>query len=119
MDSEWIVCSYLFAEVCAILYENSYYNGWAYKLSETDSENILDNYNTDTSSIKVRNGCTFKGYRYANKGELMFTSVDDMEYLEEFDREVSSYSCECSLSKLSGQWQIKITWQLVSNIFKQ
>ena len=39
----------------------------------------------------------------------MFTSVDDMEYLEEFDREVSSYSCECSLSKLSGQWQIKIT----------
>ena len=91
--------------MCAILYENSYCNGWAYKVSETDSENILDIYNNEATSIKVRNGCTFKGYRYANKGDLMFTTVDDMEYLKDFDQAVSSYSCECASSKIYGLCQ--------------
>ena len=92
--------------MCAILYENSYYNGWAYKVSETDSENILDIYNNEATSIKVRNGCTFKGYRYANKGDLMFTTVDDIEDFEDFDQAVSSYSCECASSKIYGLYQI-------------
>ena len=92
--------------MCAILYENSYYNGWAYKVSETDSENILDIYNNEATSIKLRNGCTFKGYRYANKGDLMFTTVDDMEDFEDFDQAVSSYSCECASSKIYGLYQI-------------
>ena len=70
-----------------------------------DSENILDIYNNEATSIKVRNGCTFKGYRYANKGDLMFTTVDDMEYLEDFDQAVSSYSCECASSKIYGLCQ--------------
>ena len=56
---------YLVIDVCAILYESSFYQGSAYKVSETDSENILANFNDAASSLKVRDGCTFKGYRYA------------------------------------------------------
>ena len=91
---------YLFTEVCAILYENSYYNGSAYKVSETDSENILANFNDAASSLKVRDGCTFKGYRYGNAGEIMFTTNDDEKYLDNFDNAISSYSCHCSPSKM-------------------
>ena len=91
---------YLIAEVCAILYESSYYNGSAYKISETDSENILANFDNVASSLKVRDGCTFKGYRYVNAGELMFTINDDEQYLENYDNAISSYSCHCSPSKM-------------------
>ena len=72
-----------------------------YKISETGSENIVSNYDNDSSSLKIRNGCTFKGYRYANNKELMFTATDDLEHLGDFDEEISSYSCECTTSKTS------------------
>ena len=91
---------YLIAEVCAILYESSYYNGNVYKISETDSENILPNFDDAASSLKVRDGCLFKGYRYINAGELMFTTDDDEAYLEGYDNAISSYSCHCLPSKI-------------------
>ena len=86
-------------EVCAILYGDSNYEGWIYKVSEVESENIISKYNNDSSSIKIRNGCTFKGYRYPNQGELMFSATDDVENLGNFDEEISSYSCKCIPSK--------------------
>ena len=48
----------------------------------------------------MRYGCTFKGYRYFNAGELMFTINDDEQYLENYDNAISSYSCHCSPSKM-------------------
>ena len=89
--------------MCAILYDNSHYNtqldGWVYKVSETDSENIIANYNNDASSLKVRNGCTFKAYKKINQDELMFNATDDMEDLGSSNQQISSYSCECEPSK--------------------
>ena len=35
----------------------------------------------------------------------MFTTVDDIEDLEDFDQSVSSYSCECASSKIYGLCQ--------------
>ena len=98
--SDFETAHYLVADVCAILYENSYYNGSVYKVSETDSENILANFNNAASSLKLRDGCLFKGYRYINAGELMFTTDDDEEYLGDYDNAISSYSCHCSPSKI-------------------
>ena len=79
-------------ERCAKLYEHSYFNGGAYNVSETDSESYLANY---FSSIRVRNGCTFKAYKYANSEELLFVATDDMENFGIFDGQISSYSCHC------------------------
>ena len=98
--SDFETAHYLVADVCAILYENSYYNGSVYKVSETDSENILANFDNVASSLKVRDGCIFKGYNNINAEELLFATNDDEEFLRNYDNAISSYSCHCSPSKI-------------------
>ena len=50
------------------------------------------------SSIRVRNGCTFRAYIDANAEELLFRATDDMENLGDYDGQMSSYSCQCETS---------------------
>ena len=70
-----------------------------YTISETDSEthSYLLNY---VSSIRVRNGCTFRAYIDADAEELLFRATDDMENLGDYDGQMSSYSCHCETSNM-------------------
>ena len=70
-----------------------------YKVSETDSENILPKYDNASSSLKIRQGCIFYGYKHANKRGFMFKSAEDITDLAKDDEEISSYICECRPSK--------------------
>ena len=92
-----------YLEVCAALYEHQNYTGWMYKVSEVDSENILSKYDNAASSIRIRQGCTFHGYKHANKTAFMFNSKEDIEDLAKYDEEISSYFCECPPSKIFTQ----------------
>ena len=50
------------------------------------------------SSIRVRNGCTFRAYIDVNAEKLLFRATDDMENLGDYDGQMSSYSCQCETS---------------------
>ena len=87
------------AEICAILYGNQNYDGWNFKVPEINSENLLGQHNNHVSSIKLRDGCIFAAYNKADNEILMFITNDDMEHLDTFDDQISSFSCECTTSK--------------------
>ena len=89
----------IYLEVCAVLYEKKNYTGWMYKVSETNSENIISKYDNASSSLKVKQGCIFYGYKHANKRGFMFNSTEDITDLAKYDEEISSYICECHPSK--------------------
>ena len=82
----------IFLDWCARLYQHDDYNGWEQWVSVT-------NYGTPTkndavTSIRVRDGCTFKAYRHTNKEDLLETLTSDVSLLKDND-EISSFSCSC------------------------
>ena len=87
-----------FPERCAIFYEHTNYHGWSLDVSETDSERNI--YLNLMSSIRVRNGCTFRAYRSVDIEDLLFSATDDVKNLGNFDGQISSYSCHCETSNL-------------------
>ena len=95
----WKCIFILFAEICAILYGNQNYDGWNFKVPEINSENLLGQHDNHVSSIKLRDGCIFSAYSKADNESLMFITNDDMEHLDTFDDQISSFSCECTTSK--------------------
>ena len=71
-----------------------------YKISETDSENILSKYDNASSSLRLRQGCIFYGYKHANKTGFLFNSTENIADLAKYDEKISSYFCECPPSKI-------------------
>ena len=69
-----------------------------HEVAVTESESLFDtNKNDAVSSIKVRAGCTFKGYHHGGLKDLMFTATSDKPSLgQENDDKMTSFSCECS-----------------------
>ena len=98
----------IFAEICATLHGNQNYHGWNFKVPETNSENLLGQFDNHVSSIKLRDGCIFEAYNKANNEIHMFSTNDDMEHLGIFDDQISSFSCECTTSKVLPSWFIPI-----------
>ena len=96
----------IFAEICAILYDDQHYHGWNFKVPEMNSENLLGQFDNHVSSIKLRDGCMFQAYNQFNNEIYMFTTNDDMEDLSTFDNQMSSFSCECTTSRFYSSWFI-------------
>ena len=88
---EWRIT--FFSDWCAKLYEHNSFNGWEQVIPETDYG--TPSHDDAVSSIKVRDGCTFKAYKHHNKGELLETLTNDKAGLEHNNNEVSSFSCSC------------------------
>ena len=51
-------------------------------------------HNDAVSSIKVRDGCTFKAYNNINKEELLDIQTSDVSLVKDNDA-ISSFSCSC------------------------
>ena len=83
---------------CAKLYEHGNYLGWQHEVSETLDESLVEHGKNDkVSSIKVRPGCTFKGYHHSGLNDLMFTVSSDMSFVGiDNNDKMTSFSCECS-----------------------
>ena len=86
---------------CAKLYEHGNFGGWIHEVAVTESDSLGSTAkNDEVSSIKVRAGCTFKGYHHARLGDLMFTATSDKPSLEQDNNDkMTSFSCECSGKK--------------------
>ena len=70
-----------------------------------------ENGNDQTSSVRVRPGCTLKLYKeYYNVG-LLDSLTTDNSFLRSYDNEVSSLSCTC-------QGMIEICFLIASGIFQ-
>ena len=82
-----------FSDWCAKLYEHDDFNGWEQVIAETDYG--TPSHNNAVTSIKVRDGCTFKAYKHVDKVELLETLTSDESHLEDNNDEVSSFSCSC------------------------
>ena len=68
-------------------------------MPETNLEN-LGTFENHMSSLKLKDGCIFKGYNNVNNVAHMFTTNDDMEDLKTFDNQISSFSCECTTCEI-------------------
>ena len=56
-------------------------------------------HNDAVTSVKVRDGCTFKAYKHIEKGDLLETITKDESFLKKNNDEISTFSCTC-MSKL-------------------
>ena len=101
-----------FSEICAILYGEQHYHGWNFKVPDTDSENLLGQFENQVSSIKLRDGCIFEAYKKVNNEIHIFTTNDDMEHLGIFDDEMSSFSCKCTTSEIYFIFYNLLRWYL-------
>ena len=84
---------------CAKVYENIEYDGWMAILPETSQGSFFEDPDKDNevSSVKIRPGCTLKGYDGKGQDSLIFTYTNDEPSLfmkPENDR-MTSYSCSC------------------------
>ena len=68
-------------------------------VGETSQLNLI-NENDQTSSVKVRPGCTLKLFEHINKEGLLVTLKTDVSALSHNDK-VSSLSCTCQGMKKS------------------
>ena len=85
--------TFFFSDWCAKLYEHDDFNGWEQVIPETDYG--TPSHNDAVTSIKVRDGCTFKAFKHIDKAELLETLTNDEAHLEHNNDEVSSFSCSC------------------------
>ena len=94
----WLIF-FLISDWCAKYYEHSDYNGWEKVVGEI-SQLDLTNENDQTSSVKVRPGCTLTLFKHWHKVELLYSLTTDVSLLGHNDQ-VSSLSCACSGMKKS------------------
>ena len=91
---------------CAKIYESTSFGGWEKELSETNFGSLSGTAgDNQASSIKVRDGCIFKGFDEDDQNTIIFKRTADIQ--EEFQSErmdtnghnandkLTSYSCEC------------------------
>ena len=55
----------------------------------------LTNENDQTSSVKVKSGCTLKLFKHHNDGVLLSSLTADLSFLGAYNDQVSSLSCTC------------------------
>ena len=55
----------------------------------------LTNENDQTSSVKVKPGCTLKLFKHHNDGVLLSSLTADLSFLGAHNDQVSSLSCTC------------------------
>ena len=69
-----------------------------HEVAVTENEDLPreDPKNDKVSSIKVRTGCTFKGYHHSGLNNLMFSATSDINSLgkDNYDK-MTSFSCNC------------------------
>ena len=89
---------------CAKVYQHPNFGnngGWEYTLYETDSGSLHGtNYDNKVSSVKLREGCTLKGYDYKDLEELIFIFNEDKvntinDQNVNVNDKLTSYSCAC------------------------
>ena len=85
---------YIFSDWCAKLYEHDEYKGWEEEVSQTNYGVLSNSHRDAVTSIRVRDGCNFKGYKYSDKSTLIEDLSDDVHHLANND-ELRSYSCSC------------------------
>ena len=88
---------------CAKVYQHPHFgaHGWEHTLYETNDGSLHGtNYDNKVSSIKIRNGCTLKGYDNKNLKDMIFTFTEDKVNTINDDNvnvhdKLTSYSCNC------------------------
>ena len=89
---------------CAKVYQHPNFGsngGWEYTLYETDSGSLHGtNYDNKVSSVKVREGCTLKGYDSNNLNNIIFTFDENKANTINDDNvnvhdKLTSYTCTC------------------------
>ena len=68
--------------------------------------NHLKHLNDQTSSVRVRHGCTLKLFKHVNYDWLLGSLTHDVSALPAYNDQVSSLTCTCSQQRLefSGYW---------------
>ena len=84
----------LISDWCAKIYEDNGYSGWEKVIQETSNLD-LTNENDQTSSVRVKPGCTLNLFRNYNNGELLGSLTADVSALSAYNDQVSSLSCTC------------------------
>ena len=98
MDCFWHIHSpLLISDWCAKIYQHGdsdAYSGWEKVIQETSNLD-LTNENDQTSSVRVKPGCTLNLFRNYNNGELLGSLTADVSALSAYNDQVSSLSCTC------------------------
>merc|ERR1711892_276721 len=91
---------------CAKLYQHNWYNGWQMVVGAERRINHLKHLNDQTSSVRVRHGCTLKLFKHVNYDWLLGSLTHDVSALPAYNDQVSSLTCTCSQQRLefSGYW---------------
>ena len=87
----------LISDWCAKIYEHVGYSGWEKVIQET-SHLDLKNENDQTSSVRVKPGCTLNLFKNHNNDELLDSLTADVSALGKhstYNDQVSSLSCTC------------------------
>ena len=85
----------------AKLCEHGNFGGWIHEVGVTENDSMEGtDKNNQVSSIKVRTGCTFKGYHLPGLDDWMFTATNDKPGLGHRNNDkMTSFSCKCSGKK--------------------
>ena len=84
---------------CAKVYEKIDYSGWELKLPETSQGSLHGtDKDNEVSAVKIRSGCTLKGYDGHGLHDLIFTFTKDDPRLfmkSGQNDKMTSYKCSC------------------------
>jgi len=79
---------------CAKIYEHANYRGWEKVIQET-SRLELTNKNDQTSSVRIKPGCTLKLFKHYNSPGLLDSLTAGVWFLSAYNDQVSRLSCTC------------------------
>ena len=65
-------------------------------VGETSQVNLIGNENDQTSSVRVRPGCTLKLFKHINYDWLLGSLTYDVSALTAYNDQVSSLTCTCT-----------------------
>ena len=73
-------------------------NGWSLEVVETDSADLPNSYDNAASSVHVKLGCVFKGYKEKSLVGLLIETTEDIPRFVplNINDQLSSYSCICT-----------------------
>lgn len=103
----FVNCNSIIPETwCAKIYESTVFGGWEKELPETNFASLSGTAgDNQASSIKVREGCTFKGFDEDDQNKLIFERTDDIQLEFQYENlnqngmnandKLTSYSCKC------------------------
>ena len=91
----------MISDWCAKIYEHYWYNhyykyGWLKVVGAGSRLNLHSYLNDQTSSVRVRPGCTLKLFKNFNYGWLLGSLTYDVSALTAYNDQVSSLTCTCT-----------------------